>query len=116
MDIKDLLNPAGHEEEKESSTPQCTPASKQETAISTFLPPFKKQKMAKDAAIFTRGKVTGEIRFPPFEDYDEKTIADLMGFFVFPIGQISEYRRHIPYNSDKKNFLQKTGRGAFEGK
>jgi hypothetical protein len=38
-------------------------------------------------------------------------------FKIFPLGQIhSKGIRHIPYNSDKKDFLEKTGREAFEGK
>lgn len=28
---------------------------------------------------------------------------------------IVEYPRHIPYNSEKKSFLEKTGRESFEG-
>jgi hypothetical protein len=36
---------------------------------------------------------------------------------VFPLGAGEIYKkgvRHIPYNSDKKDFLDKTGRDAFE--
>ena len=72
--------------------------------------------MSKDAAIFARGKVQGEVRYPPCEAQDEKLAAEHRRFSVYPMGQISEYRRHIPYNSEKKTFLAKTGRGAFEGK
>ena len=78
-------------------------------------PPYKKQKMSKDAAIFARGKIQGEVRFPPCEEQDEKLAVEHRRFSVYPMGQISEYRRHIPYNSEKKSFLAKTGRGAFEG-
>ncbi|MCJ1294510.1 hypothetical protein MMC34_006068 [Xylographa carneopallida] len=70
--------------------------------------------MSKDAAIFARGKVQGEVRYPPCEAQDEKLAAEHRRFSVYPMGQISEYRRHIPYNSEKKTFLAKTGRGAFE--
>ena len=76
---------------------------------------YKKQKMSKDAAIFARGKVQGEVRYPPCEAQDEKLAIEHRRFSVYPMGQISEYRRHIPYNSEKKSFLAKTGRGAFEG-
>lgn len=38
-------------------------------------------------------------------------------FRVFPRGEIQKKGvRHIPYNSDKKDFLDKTGRHAFESK
>ncbi|MCJ1320362.1 hypothetical protein MMC15_005700 [Xylographa vitiligo] len=70
--------------------------------------------MSKDAAIFARGKIQGEVRFPPCEAQDEKLAVEHRRFSVYPMGQISEYRRHIPYNSEKKSFLAKTGRGAFE--
>jgi hypothetical protein len=72
--------------------------------------------MAKDAAIFNTGKVQGQVRYPPWESYDKTTSIELQKFSVFPIGLISKYHRHIPYNSEKKSFLEKTGRGAFEGK
>ena len=71
--------------------------------------------MSKDAAIFARGKIQGQVRYPPCEIQDERIAAEHSKFHVFPIGQIAEYRRHIPYNSEKKSFLEKTGRGAFEG-
>ena len=90
-----------------SLTPECSSVSSP--------PPPKKQKVAKDAAIFSKGKVQGQVRYAPWETYDSKTLTELQGFSVYPIGRIAEYRRHIPYNSDKKAFLEKTGRGAFEG-
>lgn len=31
------------------------------------------------------------------------------------MGHIAEYPRHIPYNSEKKTFQEKTGRESFEG-
>jgi hypothetical protein len=31
------------------------------------------------------------------------------------MGDIAEYARHIPYNSDKKSFQERTGRESFEG-
>ena len=71
--------------------------------------------MSKDAPIFARGKVQGEVRYPPCEIQDERTAVEHRRFCIFPMGEISEYRRHIPYNSEKKSFLEKTGRGAFEG-
>ena len=77
--------------------------------------PYKKQKMSKDAAIFSKGKIYGEIRYPPCEVQDEKIAAEHQRFQLYPIGHIAEYRRHIPYNSEKKSFLEKTGRESFEG-
>ncbi|KAI9706125.1 MAG: hypothetical protein M1836_005531 [Candelina mexicana] len=74
----------------------------------------KKQKMSKDAAVFTKGKIRGENRFPPFEITDEKLLEQHRRFRIFPTKDIGAYPRHIPYNSDKKSFLEKTGRESFE--
>lgn len=74
--------------------------------------------MSKAAATFVKGKPKGNVKFPPFElqDLDEATEAAYKKFDVRPIGQISEYPKRIPYNSEKKSFQQKTGRSGFEGK
>jgi len=80
------------------------------------LPPFKKQKMTKDAAIFAKGKIKGRIRYPPCEVQDDDELAvQHERFRVYPMGHIADYCRHIPYNSEKKSFLEKTGRESFEG-
>ena len=81
-----------------------------------FSPPLpKKPKMAKDAAIFTEGKINGRIDYAPWQDYDQETLHELQGFNIHPLGKITNFRRHIPYNSEKKAFWEKTGRDAFEG-
>ena len=71
--------------------------------------------MTKDGAIFAKGKVKGEINYPPFEDLDQEAMREVQKFHVYPLGKISEYCRHIPYNSEKKSFMEKTGRESFEG-
>ena len=71
--------------------------------------------MTKDGAVFAKGKIKGEVNFPPFEQFDGETIREVQRFEVYPLGKIQEYCRHIPYNSEKKNFLEKTGRESFEG-
>ena len=76
---------------------------------------MKKQKMTKDGAVFAKGKIKGEVNFPPYELFDEETTREVQRFEVYPLGKIQEYSRHIPYNSEKKNFLEKTGRECFEG-
>lgn len=71
--------------------------------------------MTKDGAVFAKGKIKGEVNFPPFEQFDEETTREVQRFEVYPLGKIQEYSRHIPYNSEKKSFLEKTGRESFEG-
>ncbi|KAF9700295.1 hypothetical protein EKO04_001253 [Ascochyta lentis] len=77
----------------------------------------KKEKIAKDAPVFAEGnKVVGHVNYPPHEaGTDRDLTARHREFRIFPLGQIhSKGVRHIPYNSDKKDFLDKTGREAFE--
>jgi hypothetical protein len=76
----------------------------------------KKPKMTKDAPVFEKGDVRGELRYPPCEKRDEELARLHREFQIHPMGQISHYPRHIPYNSEKKSFLEKTGRESFEGK
>lgn len=71
--------------------------------------------MTKDGAVFTKAKIVGEVKYPPFDDLDEETKREIRKFKVFPLGKIQLYPRHIPYNSEKKMFLEKTGRESFEG-
>lgn len=79
---------------------------------------IKKQKMTKDGAVFAKGKIKGEVNFAPFEnDFDEATAREVKKFQVYPLGKIREHSaRHIPYNSEKKGFQEKTGRESFEGR
>jgi len=54
--------------------------------------------------------------FPPHEAGDDNELAaQHKKFQLFPMGEIASYVHRIPYNSDKKTFLEKTGRDAFEG-
>ncbi|KIW93830.1 uncharacterized protein Z519_05145 [Cladophialophora bantiana CBS 173.52] len=74
----------------------------------------KKQKMCKDAAVFKPGVIQGECRYPPDEYQDELLEAKHQMYEVYPVGDIATYPRHIPYNSGKKLFWEKTGRESFE--
>ncbi|KAF1363385.1 DNA-binding domain of Mlu1-box binding protein MBP1 [Lizonia empirigonia] len=115
MDIKSLLN-------SPSSDSRTYPRSASLCSASTqhCLPPVgiaKRQKIPKDAPIFSEGnKTVGKINYPPHETGDDRVLEALhREFHVFPLGQIQKKGvRHIPYNSDKKDFLDKTGRDAFE--
>lgn len=71
--------------------------------------------MTRDAAVFAKGKIKGDALYPPFEKLDDGLRREVSKFEVYPFGQITEFPRHIPYNSDKKVFQEKTGRDSFEG-
>ncbi|CAJ2502141.1 Uu.00g049940.m01.CDS01 [Anthostomella pinea] len=70
--------------------------------------------MPKDAAVFNKSKPKGVVNFYPFERLDEASLSQVRKFQVYPLGKIQEYSRHIPYNSGKKDFYEKTGRESFE--
>jgi hypothetical protein len=77
----------------------------------------KRQKIPKDAAIFTDAKVNEPVNFPPYAYTDDDELAaQHRKFQIFPPGSIEKKgARRIPYNSEKKDFMPKTGRDAFEG-
>ena len=68
--------------------------------------------MVKDGASFIKSKTRGEIVYPPFEDVDRDLKEQMRRWSVFPLGKITSYARHIPYNSEKKGFP----RESFEGR
>ncbi|KAK7743029.1 hypothetical protein SLS63_000598 [Diaporthe eres] len=70
--------------------------------------------MAKESGGFVKSKAKGIVNFPPFENLDEGSLREVKRYQVYPYGKIQEYCRHIPYNSGKKDFYEKTGRESFE--
>jgi hypothetical protein len=83
-----------------------------------ILPPTlqsKKPKMSKDVITPAKGKIKGEVRYPPHEKHCEDVKKKLREFQVHPMTGIANFCKHIPYNSEKKSFLEKTGREGFEG-
>lgn len=116
--IASLLNPAPSAENA-SPSPTVSGASLNQTVktpSSRSSPPPKKQKVAKDAAIFFRERARGTVLYAPFEQYDEICQTELLKFRVHPLGEIASFHRHIPYTSGKKTFTEKTGREGFEGR
>jgi hypothetical protein len=111
--IESLLNPLP-DTRNVSQSPPCFEADGPENEKASLLH-LKKQKVAKDAPIFIRGKIRGELRYAPFETQDEELAEIHREFEIHPMGRIAQYPRHIPYNSEKKSFLEKTGRESFEG-
>lgn len=112
--IQSLLNPLPEVDERSLQLPSpCSTICARE--FSPEPPSRKKQKLSKDAAVFTRGTIRGECRYPPCEYQDQLLAAHHQQYEIHPMGHIAEFPRHIPYNSEKKSFLDKTGRESFEG-
>ncbi|KAJ4295126.1 hypothetical protein N0V90_007136 [Kalmusia sp. IMI 367209] len=83
----------------------------------SYPPMPKRKKIPKDAPVFSEGtKIVGHLNYPPYEAGDDVELAEQhRRFQIYPMGEIQRKgARHIPYNSDKKDFLEKTGREAFE--
>lgn len=126
VSVASLLNPVPKESRSEEfrltpslselSTRISSPPSYGSPVFSFSSSPIFKQKMTKDGAVFVKGKTKGDINYPPFERLDEKTSREVRRFHVKHLGSIEDYARHIPYNSEKKTFLDRTGRECFEGK
>ncbi|KAH6659691.1 hypothetical protein BKA67DRAFT_652915 [Truncatella angustata] len=119
ISVASLLNPAPSGPSVHGFPPSPAPSASPTSSLadeSSFYDRsmIPKNKMPKDAAIFTKGKAKGVVNFHPFEILDEFSIGELRKYQVFPVGKIQEYCRHIPYNSGKKNFFEKTGRESFE--
>jgi hypothetical protein len=118
--VASLLNPVKSEPPRGTRLPSSPSSSLYNTSSTHGSPQpsahsIKKQKMTKDGAVFSKGKIKGEVNYPPFERLDEGTMREVQKFQVYPLGKIEDYCRHIPYNSEKKTFLEKTGRESFEG-
>lgn len=108
--INSLLNPMSEKRD-------ITPVAPRSGAIVMQSPNSsrKKAKLTKDAPVFQHGPIRGECRFPPDEYQNEELAAYHQQFDVSPFGEIADYPRHIPYNSEKKAFLERTNREYLEG-
>ncbi|KAF1911153.1 hypothetical protein BDU57DRAFT_533706 [Ampelomyces quisqualis] len=115
MRITALLNPFRADEYGYHRSHVSTPADNTSLTSSNAMP--RRHKIPKDAPIFSEGnKIVGHVNYPPYEAEGSQELTEEHDRFrVFPRGEIQKKGvRHIPYNSDKKDFLDKTGRDAFE--
>ncbi|KAF1929981.1 DNA-binding domain of Mlu1-box binding protein MBP1 [Didymella exigua CBS 183.55] len=115
MNIQSLLNsPSGNSRQNRNTGPRYAQLAQHYPAHGAIL---RRQKLAKDAPVFSEGtKTVGYVNYPPHEAGNNRDLqACHREFRVFPLGEILRKGvRHIPYASDKKDFLNKTGRDAFE--
>jgi hypothetical protein len=115
MKIQYLLNPFCGDRHDYRNSESPIPSAHPIAAVSVP----RRHKIPKDAPIFSESnKPVGIVNFLPYEaENDKELLAQHRRFQIYPLGEIAKKGvRHIPYNSDKKDFLEKTGRDAFEGK
>ncbi|KAF4998923.1 hypothetical protein FDECE_11667, partial [Fusarium decemcellulare] len=121
LSLKTLLNPApSGQDDPLSCRPSPTPSSPTysaaaETSNAAFsravMPPSR---MAKDSSNLAKSKLRGQVKYPPFENLNELALQEIHRFRISPFGSIQQSCSHIPYNSGKKDFFEKTGRESFE--
>ncbi|KAI1809350.1 hypothetical protein GGS20DRAFT_590719 [Poronia punctata] len=115
LPLSSLLNPApGGDRSPGNPATTPPPAANSYQALSPGPSSTPRQKIARDAVVFVKSKPKGKVNFKPYEELDQVTQRQVEKFKVFPLGEIQEYPRHIPYNSSKKEFYEKTGRKGFE--
>ncbi|POR39629.1 Transcriptional repressor XBP1 [Tolypocladium paradoxum] len=93
-----------------NSTPDATTASR--GAMDAHL--ALRRRASRSATPLPKSKTQGPVRFPPFEVVDEATIQHITRYQISSFGQIQQCCEHIPYNSTKKDFYEKTGRESIE--
>ncbi|KAI2618811.1 hypothetical protein GGR54DRAFT_648049 [Hypoxylon sp. NC1633] len=119
LSLASLLNPAPPGPPINRFPPSPASSSSPTTSIpdeSGLLdePVMAKQKIPKNAALLPTSRPKGVVNFYPHERLDEASLCQIRKFRVHPFGNIQDHSRHIPYNSGKKDFFEKTGRESFE--
>lgn len=122
LSLSSLLNPVPSGPHPSQRIPQSPTISSPATSYADDTSPLaldrtvlSKFKMSKDSLLLSKSKPRGIVNFYPFENVDGDSLREVRRFQVAPFGQILHSCLHIPYNSGKKDFYEKTGRESFEG-
>lgn len=114
VSVASLLNPTTPETQPPNPLPRpCS--TRYSPGPPRRVPLARKPKLCKDEATFIKGKPQEEVRYWPCEEQGGHIAAEHQKFKLYPIGHITEYCKHVPYRSEKKAFLNKTGREGFHG-
>lgn len=118
ISLTSLLNPAppGSHSRPSPTVSPATSYSETETVASLDRPMFSRIRARETGRITKPARPRGLITHHPFEELDEASAKEVARFQVKPFGRIRESCAHIPYNSGKKDFFDKTGRESFEGR
>ena len=124
ISLSSLLNPVPsgapepHTHPRSHPSPNNSPLtsySETETVSSVDRPIFSRIRARESGRITKPARPRGLITYHPFEDLDEAAMREIARFQITPFGRIRGSCAHIPYNSGKKDFFDKTGRESFEG-
>lgn len=97
-----------------SSSPLLSSYDQKSPGVSTY--ENENTPLHKDVTRFAISRIKGEIRYEPCEARDDEVAAQHRLFQIYPMTGIVKYCKTIPYSSEKKGFLEKTGREGFEGR
>ncbi|KPM36429.1 hypothetical protein AK830_g10157 [Neonectria ditissima] len=126
LSLRTLLNPAPPGRETGPSfQPSPTPSSPAFSNVTDnsalgmdrpIMPPIRLgMDRSMDRSNMAKSKLRGPIKYPPFENLTEESLSEIRRFQIMNFGYIKQSCAHIPYNSGKKDFFEKTGRESFEG-
>ncbi len=121
LSLASLLNPTAPGPPVVSRIYSSPTATSPTTSYTEGSPPLSRSlmpkfKMPRESTSVPRPKPRGAVMYSPFEQLDEFALHEIRKFHVHPFGRIREQCSHIPYNSGKKDFFEKTGRESFEGR
>ncbi|KAL2111428.1 hypothetical protein VUR80DRAFT_10093 [Thermomyces stellatus] len=116
ISLSSLLNPEppGPRSHPSPTVSPSTSYSETDTVASVDRPMFTRIRARETGRITKPARSRGLIKYHPFEDLDEASAKEVAKFQVTPFGRIRDSCAHIPYNSGKKDFFDKTGRESFE--
>ncbi|KAM0484338.1 hypothetical protein ACHAPX_001761 [Trichoderma viride] len=119
LSLQALLNPAspGYSATyfRQSDSVLATGSRLLPTEVQTAdVSPVPKVEPSASIASMSKSKPLGPINFAPFEEIGQASYREMNRFHVSPLGKIRQNCQHIPYNSSKKDFFEKTGRESIE--
>ncbi|KAK7403126.1 hypothetical protein QQX98_011116 [Neonectria punicea] len=125
LSLKTLLNPAPRRQQTGPSfQPSPTPSSPAFSNLTDnsslgmdrpIMPPIPlSMERSMERSSMAKSKLRGPIKYPPFENLPEGLLSEIRRFQIMSFGYIKQSCSHIPYNSGKKDFFEKTGRESFE--
>ncbi|KAM0524487.1 hypothetical protein ACHAPE_000581 [Trichoderma viride] len=119
LSLQALLNPAspGYSATcfRQSASVLATGSRLLPTEVQTAdVSPVPKVEPSASIASMSKSKPLGPINFAPFEEIGQASYREMSRFHVSPLGKIRQNCQHIPYNSSKKDFFEKTGRESIE--
>ncbi|KAJ2901970.1 hypothetical protein MKZ38_001160 [Zalerion maritima] len=97
-----------------SSSPQVSKPQRQRQQIPSRMVVVASGAATREPGSVPKIKPKGDINFWPHENVDDESRRMIHMFHIDTLGSIRDSCQHIPYNSGKKDFFEKTGRESLE--